>query len=146
MFSEWLSAPSNVVSWLIQLFVTWGPIPFILVIFVIVVVARPHVPRAMPIHHRRAITQQQWVFHIALAFALISLMLAPAVLAWLNTVGLISDVAANAMSTMVVMVVGISYLLPHLFRYTYGFRVPPTGSPAVRGLSHRGFGCGCGSW
>ncbi|NMW65476.1 hypothetical protein HHJ78_08055 [Mobiluncus mulieris] len=124
MFSEWLSAPSNVVSWLIQLFVTWGPIPFILVIFVIVVVARPHVPRAMPIHHRRAITQQQWAFHIALAFTLISLMLAPAVLTWLNTVGLISDVAANAMSTMVVMVAGISYLLPHLFSVHIWFPRP----------------------
>lgn len=124
MFSDWLVAPANVVNWGIQLFVTWGPIPFALAVFVILVVARPHVARALPLHHRRAINQMQWTYHVALSLSLLSLMMTPAVLTYLISAEMISDVAANAMSTMVIMLVGISFLLPFLISIHVWFPRP----------------------
>lgn len=124
MFSDWLDAPANVVTWGVQLFVNWGPIPYVLAMFVILVVMRPHVPRGVPLHHRRAIVQMQWTFHAGLALAILTLMMAPTALAWLSSMNMISEVAAKSMSTMVVMAVGISFLLPFLFSVHVWFTRP----------------------
>ena len=114
MFEDWLVAPSNVVAWAIQLFTRFGPLPFLVTLFIILVVVRPHVPKSLPMHHRRAINEMQWTFHIALSFALVAVMATPAMLVALHNAGLISDVGFNSMNTMIVLVVGVAYLLPWL--------------------------------
>lgn len=114
MFEDWLVAPSNVVAWAAQLFAKVGFVPFVAAVFIIVIVFRPRISRALPMHYRRAVLQMQWAYHLALAFAIIALMSAPPMLISLHAAGIVSNVGFSAMNTMLVLVVAVSFLLPFL--------------------------------
>lgn len=114
MFEDWLVAPSNVVAWAAQLFAKVGFVPFVAAVFIIVIVFRPRISRALPMHYRRAISQMQWTYHIALTLSIIALMSAPPMLISLHAAGIVSNVGFSAMNTMLVLVVAVSFLLPFL--------------------------------
>lgn len=124
VFDEWLVFPSNGVAWAFHVFTKYGPVPVMLAIFIIMVPLRPHVPRTMPMHHRRALLQMGWTFRVALSFALVSVMLSPAGLISLYNSGLLTENAYNSMNTMLVLVVGLAFLAPYLLMVHVWFPRP----------------------
>lgn len=124
MFDEWLTFPSNGVAWAFQIFTKYGPLPIMLAIFVIMVPLRPQVPKAIPMHHRRALLQIEWTYRVALSFALIAVMLSPAALISLYNSGLLTQNAFNSMNTMLVLVVGVAFQLPYLLMVHVWFPRP----------------------
>lgn len=124
MFDDWLTFPSNGVAWAFQIFTKYGPLPILLSIFILMVPLRPQVPRAMPMHHRRALIQMGWTFRVAISFALIAVMFSPAVLISMYNSGLLSENAFNSMNTMLVLLIGVAFLVPYLLMIHVWFPRP----------------------
>lgn len=124
MFDEWLTFPSNGVAWAFQIFTKYGPLPVLLAIFIIMVPLRPQVPRAMPMHFRRALLQLGWTFRVALSFSLIAVMLSPAALISLYNSGFLTQNAYNSMNTMLVLMIGLAFHLPYLLMVHIWFPRP----------------------
>lgn len=129
MFDEWLTFPSNGVAWAFQIFTKYGPVPIMLAIFIIMVPFRPQVPKAVPMHHRRALLQIGWTYRVALSFALIAVMLSPAALISLYNSGWLTQNAFNSMNTMLVLVVGVAFQLPYLLMVHVWFPRPLNWAP-----------------
>ncbi|WP_308535008.1 translation initiation factor 2 [uncultured Mobiluncus sp.] len=124
MFDVWLTFPSNGVAWAFQIFTKYGPLPVMLAIFIIMVPFRPQVPKAIPMHYRRALLQLGWTLRVALSFALIAVMHSPAALISLYNSGFLTQNAFNSMNTMLVLVVGVAFQLPYLLMVHVWFPRP----------------------
>ena len=124
VFDEWLTFPSNGVAWAFQIFTKYGPLPIMLAIFIIMVPFRPQVPKAIPMHYRRALLQLGWTLRVALSFALIAVMHSPAALISLYNSGFLTQNAFNSMNTMLVLVVGVAFQLPYLLMVHVWFPRP----------------------
>lgn len=129
MFDEWLTFPSNGVAWAFQIFTKFGPLPIMLAIFIIMVPFRPQVPRAIPMHYRRALLQLGWTFRVALSFALIGVMVSPAALISLYNSGFLTQNAYNSMNTLLVLVIGVAFHLPYLLMVHIWFPRPLNWAP-----------------
>lgn len=124
MFDEWLTFPSNGVAWAFQVFTKFGPLPIMLAIFIIMVPVRPQVPRAIPMHYRRALLQLGWTFRVALSFALIGVMVSPAALISLYNSGFLTQNAYKSINILLVLVIGVAFHLPYLLMVHIWFPRP----------------------
>lgn len=124
MFDEWLTFPSNGVAWAFQVFTKFGPLPIMLAIFIIMVPFRPQVPRAIPMHYRRALLQLGWTFRVALSFALIGVMVSPAALISLYNSGFLTQNAYKSINILLVLVIGVAFHLPYLLMVHIWFPRP----------------------
>ena len=129
VFDVWLTFPSNGVAWAFQIFTKYGPLPIMLAIFIIMVPFRPQVPKAIPMHYRRAMLQIGWTYRVALSFAFIAVMLSPAALISLYNSGWLTQNAFNSMNTMLVLVVGVAFQLPYLLMVHVWFPRPLNWAP-----------------
>ena len=100
-----------------------------LAIFIIMVPFRPQVPRAIPMHYRRALLQLGWTFRVALSFALIGVMVSPAALISLYNSGYLTQNAYNSMNTLLVLVIGVAFHLPYLLMVHIWFPRPLNWAP-----------------
>lgn len=95
-----------------------------LAIFIIMVPFRPQVPRAIPMHYRRALLQLGWTFRVALSFALIGVMVSPAALISLYNSGFLTQNAYKSINILLVLVIGVAFHLPYLLMVHIWFPRP----------------------